>query len=425
MKDLLLAAAVGVSISPIVAGIVASGFSAVGDFVAMIGTTFFDFFFPKSALNDTVLTEGFFLYMRKNAINISSSSFTIYDRFKMWVVGESKYRSVAVKHDIANNMSAAFLLRGRPIYYHTPRENDYAFFRTIRGTLNVEKLIIDIMNAGVEFRRASSSRFCIKYVVGTANDDGGPTAVSSPSIQRGDGADNRINVGITPLGYGRDEVLSHPDPSDPFQSYAESEESKRVSDSFHFWFTHEDWYIAHNVPWRWGCLLHGSPGTGKTSLIRAVAQKAGIPVVVARLPTFRAGQMDMIDRVVKEMAPCVLLLDDLDCIFEGRETKRGGLSLSDLLDFLDGVEQKSGVAVFQTTNHKAKLDPALYRKGRVRIIAELPPLNDDQRRKVAKEIVGDLGLIEQMVAAGANTTGAEFKDMCIAAAEDALWSGTS
>jgi hypothetical protein len=44
---------------------------------------------------------------------------------------------------------------------------------------------------------------------------------------------------------------------------------------------------------------------------------------------------------------------------------------------------------------------------------------------VAKEIVGDLGLIEQMVAAGANTTGAEFKDMCIAAAEDALWSGTS
>jgi len=63
----------------------------------------------------------------------------------------------------------------------------------------------------------------------------------------------------------------------------------------------------------------------------------------------------------------IILLEDIDAIFVGRESVRGaktGVSFSGLLNALDGVRSQEGRILFMTTNHREKLDPALLRPGR-------------------------------------------------------------
>ena len=66
-------------------------------------------------------------------------------------------------------------------------------------------------------------------------------------------------------------------------------------------------------------------------------------------------------------ANSIILLEDIDGIFVGREavrrTKRN-VTFSGLLNALDGVRSQEGRILFMTTNHREKLDPALLREGR-------------------------------------------------------------
>jgi len=63
----------------------------------------------------------------------------------------------------------------------------------------------------------------------------------------------------------------------------------------------------------------------------------------------------------------IILLEDIDAIFVGRESVgrgRGRVSFSGLLNALDGVRSQEGRILFMTTNHREKLDAALLRPGR-------------------------------------------------------------
>ena len=65
----------------------------------------------------------------------------------------------------------------------------------------------------------------------------------------------------------------------------------------------------------------------------------------------------------------IILLEDIDGIFKGRESvinqgSRGRVTFSGLLNALDGVRSQEGRILFMTTNHREKLDPALLRPGR-------------------------------------------------------------
>ena len=60
----------------------------------------------------------------------------------------------------------------------------------------------------------------------------------------------------------------------------------------------------------------------------------------------------------------IVLLEDMDAAFDGRKSK-SNISLSAMLNCLDGVYYKEGVITIMTTNHPKKLDPALIRDGRV------------------------------------------------------------
>ncbi|KAG8908598.1 hypothetical protein FRB99_004886 [Tulasnella sp. 403] len=156
----------------------------------------------------------------------------------------------------------------------------------------------------------------------------------------------------------------------------------------------EEWYADRGIPFRRGYLLHGVPGSGKTSLIHAVAGALGLDIYVISLSTKGMNDTTLSNLMGRVPSRCIVLLEDLDAAFtrgvSRDETSTGipktstaasssssstkgdtvendpnCLSLSGLLNSLDGVAASEGRILFATTNHIERLDPALSRPGRM------------------------------------------------------------
>jgi len=165
------------------------------------------------------------------------------------------------------------------------------------------------------------------------------------------------------------------------------------------WFyAARDWYSARGVPWRRGYLLYGPPGTGKSSVIRAIASELGRDI--ASLDIGRIGLSDDDLREAMATAPfgAIVAIEDIDAVFAGRDKgeKRSGVSFSGLLNAIDGVAAQEGRALFMTTNHRDRLDPALIRPGRADVHVELGPVGaDTAARLFARFFPGETALAER------------------------------
>lgn len=123
------------------------------------------------------------------------------------------------------------------------------------------------------------------------------------------------------------------------------------------------------LPWRRGYLLSGPPGTGKTSLSAALATSLGFSLASLSLTEIKSDG-DLRTAVGNLPARTVLLIEDIDAYSVSHDrdhnsARDGGLSLSGLLNALDGAETQDGLITVLTTNHIEKLDPALVRSGRI------------------------------------------------------------
>jgi chaperone BCS1 len=134
-----------------------------------------------------------------------------------------------------------------------------------------------------------------------------------------------------------------------------------------------DWHVARGIPWRRGYLLYGPPGTGKTSLVKALAGTLDLDVAVINLASPRLDDSSLVDLLSDAPKRSILLLEDIDAAFRGREREEanGKLTFSGLLNALDGVASQEGRPLFMTTNHIEKLDPALIRPGRIDVRIEV------------------------------------------------------
>jgi chaperone BCS1 len=144
-------------------------------------------------------------------------------------------------------------------------------------------------------------------------------------------------------------------------------------------------YRRLGVPYHRGYLLHGPPGTGKTSLVSGLAATFGMSIYAINLTEFN----DRTLRTAISEVPrnSVVLFEDIDCMKTGNRrpepddwtrqqipnsdneksdpADRLGVTLSGLLNVLDGFHTPENVLFVMTTNKMEALDPALLRPGRV------------------------------------------------------------
>lgn len=150
---------------------------------------------------------------------------------------------------------------------------------------------------------------------------------------------------------------------------ADGVKERLVSDITDF-LDSSSWYNGRGIPYRRGYLLYGPPGSGKSSLIQALAGDLDYNICMINLSekTLTDDRLNHLMNHVPERS--ILLLEDIDSAFNERRQSEdqgyvSGVTFSGLLNALDGVASADERIIFMTTNHPERLDPALIRPGRV------------------------------------------------------------
>lgn len=159
---------------------------------------------------------------------------------------------------------------------------------------------------------------------------------------------------------------------------AEGQRERLVGDVQRFLGAERD-YLRRGLPWHRGHLYQGPPGTGKTSVARALANHFGMDVWY--LPLADMGKDGELLRLASRIGPrSMLLLEDIDVFHAAtaRDDDKNKVTLSGLLNALDGFVTPHGLLTVMTTNDPAKLDPALTRPGRVDLIEDFGEADDAQ-----------------------------------------------
>lgn len=130
----------------------------------------------------------------------------------------------------------------------------------------------------------------------------------------------------------------------------------------------EVWYADRGIPYRRGYLFHGPPGSGKTSLIRAIAGELSLPIYILRLTGLNDEKMmTLLDATAPRS--CVVLEDcDLAWAKSGGDApsraqagagSQTEVTQAGLLNALDGVGSQENRLLFLTTNNLSTLPFAL------------------------------------------------------------------
>lgn len=156
----------------------------------------------------------------------------------------------------------------------------------------------------------------------------------------------------------------------------------------HF-YENKDWYRKRGMPYKKTTVLHGPPGTGKTSLVKAIASHYRRNIY--QLSLTNVGDQSLMELVSAIAKGSILLIEDFDSSpatkdreVNSKDKDANGeeifstLTLSGLLNALDGIVSLDGVVIFMTTNHMDKVDKALLRKGRVDNHVYVGALGDEE-----------------------------------------------
>ena len=127
-----------------------------------------------------------------------------------------------------------------------------------------------------------------------------------------------------------------------------------------------------------GCLVSGEPGTGKTLFAQALANSAGLPIVLSSFGKWQSsGHLgDMLKAMradfesARAQAPCIWFIDELDSVgdrarFSSQHRDYCVQVVNAFLELLDGAESREGVVVIGATNNPSAIDPAVLRPGRL------------------------------------------------------------
>jgi mitochondrial chaperone BCS1 len=160
----------------------------------------------------------------------------------------------------------------------------------------------------------------------------------------------------------------------------------------------EKWYSERGLPYRRGYLFHGCPGSGKTSLVHAIAGELNLDIYVINLSKWGLDDSGLTELISDLPARSIALIEEIDAAFlrgvsrdapkstSGGEstTPSPGVTLSGLLASIDGIQASEGRLLFATTNNYHALDAALIRAGRLDLHVEFTYASQAQAEELFK-----------------------------------------
>ncbi|TVY87982.1 26S proteasome regulatory subunit-like protein [Lachnellula willkommii] len=220
----------------------------------------------------------------------------------------------------------------------------------------------------------------------------------------------------------------------PTESYADigglENQIQEVRESVELPLLHPELYEEMGIKPPKGVILYGAPGTGKTLLAKAVANQTSatfLRIVGSELIQKYLGDGPRLVRqlfqTAAENAPAIVFIDEIDAIGTKRyESTSGGerevqRTMLELLNQLDGFDDRGDVKVIMATNKIDTLDPALIRPGRIdrKILFE----NPDQvtKRKIFTLHTSKMSLnedvdLEEFINQKDDLSGADIKAIC-------------
>ncbi|KAJ6697351.1 hypothetical protein OIU85_003698 [Salix viminalis] len=172
----------------------------------------------------------------------------------------------------------------------------------------------------------------------------------------------------------------------------EAERKQEIMDDLLVFSTAEEFYARIGRAWKRGYLLFGPPGTGKSTMIAAMANLLNYDIYDLELTAVK-DNTELRKLLIDTTSRSIIVIEDIDCSLdltgqrkkkkeegegdekdpkpklpkEESETKQSQVTLSGILNFVDGLWSacKGERLIVFTTNFVEKLDPALIRKGRM------------------------------------------------------------
>ena len=164
------------------------------------------------------------------------------------------------------------------------------------------------------------------------------------------------------------------------------------------WQKSEQWYKDRGLAYKLGFILYGPPGTGKTSFIKALAAHYGYDLYILDLA--QLSDTSLVKSIQSTSKKSIIVMEDFDSIDavkarneelgKIKETKStqqmdGGVTLSGLLNSLDGIVPLDDRIVIMTTNLIEGIDEAVMRKGRIDGRYYIGPLQDEEIKSYIRE----------------------------------------
>ena len=228
----------------------------------------------------------------------------------------------------------------------------------------------------------------------------------------------------------------------PTESYADigglEAQIQEVREAVELPLLHPELYEEMGIKPPKGVILYGAPGTGKTLLAKAVANQTSatfLRIVGSELIQKYLGDGPRLVRqlfqVAAENAPAIVFIDEIDAIGTKRyESTSGGereiqRTMLELLNQLDGFDDRGDVKVVMATNKIETLDPALIRPGRIdrKILFENP--DTATKKKIftlhsSKMTLAEDVDLDEFIAQKDDLSGADIKAICSEAGLRAL-----